>query len=94
MVRGYQKRIIFLRNTDSRLFDEAYFILSENSERRATKADMISEANRILGENLRENETEVRKKTCHGRRASLLAFAAFIAGALVGGCAMLLLSAL
>ena len=94
MVRGYQKRIIFLRNTDSRLFDEAYFILRENTERRATKADMISEANRILSENLRENEPEVCKKARHGLRAGVRAAIAFISGALTGAGAMLLLSML
>lgn len=51
MVRGYQKRVIFVKNTGSKLFDEAYFILSERESEKGKKADMIAEANRIIEEN-------------------------------------------
>lgn len=54
MVRGCQKRIIFLRSTDSKLFDEAYFVLSERAFSPVSKVDMIAEANRILSDNLLE----------------------------------------
>lgn len=51
MVRGYQKRVIFVKNTGSRIFDEAYFVLSEREPCKKEKADMIAEANRIIEEN-------------------------------------------
>ena len=51
MVRGYQKRVIFVKNTGSRLFDEAYFVLSERESEKEKKADIIAEANRIIEEN-------------------------------------------
>lgn len=51
MVRGYQKRVIFVKNTGSRIFDEAYFVLSEREPCKREKADMIAEANRIIEEN-------------------------------------------
>lgn len=51
-MRGYQKRVIYLKNTGSRHFEEAYFILREDAVSGATPgADMIEEANRIIKEN-------------------------------------------
>lgn len=58
MVRGYQKRVIFLKKTGSEIFDEAYFILSDSGERAScSECDMIAEANRIIDENLCFAET-------------------------------------
>ena len=51
MLRGCQKKIIVMKNTGSPMFDEAYFILSENALRaHASERDMINEANRIISE--------------------------------------------
>ena len=51
-MRGYQKRVIYLKNTGSRHFEEAYFILRERDDRcTLSGADMIDEANRIIREN-------------------------------------------
>ena len=51
-MRGYQKRVIFLKNTGSALFEEAYFVMrrEEKTERRS-EADMVAEADRIIEEN-------------------------------------------
>lgn len=51
MVRGCQKKIIYLKNTGSEVFDEAYFVvndkkISENNR----ECDMVEEANKILNE--------------------------------------------
>ena len=53
MVKGYQRRIVFLKNTGSELFDEAYFVISdaEVTEGRS-KRTMVEEATRIIEENL------------------------------------------
>lgn len=51
-VRGYQRKVIYLKNTGSHIFDEAYFVVREDSEGTpASEGDMISEANRIIAEN-------------------------------------------
>lgn len=50
MVRGCQKKIIYVKNTDSDVFDEAYFILSDKIPEATEECDMVEEANRILGE--------------------------------------------
>ena len=48
MVRGYQKRVVFLKNTGSELFEEAYFVISDRSDMKKPPADMLKEANRII----------------------------------------------
>ena len=54
-MRGYQKRVIFLKNTGSHLFDEAYFVLSKECEAaHIGQSDMVLEANRIIEESLKE----------------------------------------
>ena len=51
MVRGCQKKIIYLKNTDSKVFDEAYFVVSDKGTfEKIDECDMVKEANRILNE--------------------------------------------
>ncbi len=51
-MRGYQKRVIYLKNTGSRHFEEAYFILREDADKKTPSGtEMIEEANRIIKEN-------------------------------------------
>lgn len=56
-MRGYQKRVIFLKHTGSRLFDEAYFVVSPSSEG-AAEGDMVLEANRIIEDNIKSEGSE------------------------------------
>ena len=52
-MRGCQKKVVFLKNTGSDFFEEAYFVLrSDIPNRRYTDADIIREANRIIDENI------------------------------------------
>ena len=52
-MRGYEKKIIHLKNTGSRYFEEAYFIVKDNKNERCTsdKEFMVDEATRIIEEN-------------------------------------------
>ena len=51
-MRGYQKKVIYVKNTGSRHFEEAYFVLRPDSEgAAASQESMINEANRIIKEN-------------------------------------------
>lgn len=50
-MRGYQKNIICLKNTGSRIFDEAYFVISPTGAS-VKKDDMVIEANRIVEESM------------------------------------------
>ena len=48
-MRGYQRKILHLKNTGSYLFDEAYFVLSRDGEDlHIGEDDMVKEANRII----------------------------------------------
>ncbi len=49
MLRGAEKRMIVVRTKDSRLFEEAYFVVRpEAGNRTDDDLDMLWEANRIL----------------------------------------------
>lgn len=50
MVRGCQKKIVYLKSTGSDVFDEAYFVVREMALDKMSECDMVKEANRILEE--------------------------------------------
>ena len=53
MVRGCQRRVIFIKNTWSQVFSEAYFIVDDKQGAGShTESDMIKEANRIIDESI------------------------------------------
>ena len=62
MIRGCQKRIIYLRSTDSQIFDEAYFVIKHECDCEGhSEADMVSEAKRIL-------DGAINREKGHGKR--------------------------
>ena len=62
-MKGYQKKVIFLKNTGSHLFDEAYFVMSRQGEEAAIgQSDMILEANRIIRESIGDDAQKVRRE--------------------------------
>ena len=51
MVRGCQKKIVYLKNTGSKVFDEAYFVVCDKALGEENRdCDLVQEANKILGE--------------------------------------------
>ena len=51
-MKGYQKKVIYMKNTGSRHFEEAYFVLRSDTEiKKVSRNEMIEEANRIIDEN-------------------------------------------
>ena len=77
-MRGYQRRVIFLKNTGSALFEEAYFLMrSEEMTEGKSEADMVSEAARIIEENF--GKRKKRRKTYR----LLALFLSFISGAIL-----------
>jgi len=52
MVRGCQRRVIFVKNTGSEMFDEALFFVGEDTTRERSDEDMIREADRIISEEI------------------------------------------
>ena len=56
-MRGYQKRVIYVKNTGSRHFEEAYFVMRSDCDGAAASPDsMILEANRIINENFKKRK--------------------------------------
>ena len=50
VVRGCQKKIVYLKSTGSDVFTDAYFVVRDNALEGMDERDMIKEANRILDE--------------------------------------------
>ncbi len=48
MLKGCQKRVIWVRNPESGWFDEVYFILSDNTDREISENNILKEANKII----------------------------------------------
>jgi hypothetical protein len=56
MLKGAEKRMIVVRTRDSRMFEEAYFVVRPEVDRgTGTETDMLREANRILEGSAAEN---------------------------------------
>ncbi len=71
MIKGCQKKIIMINDTGSDIFEQAYFIIKdETKSEKIGKTDMIREASRIIDENLlgayfgKEKKIRKRKKAC------------------------------
>lgn len=83
MVKGCQRKTIHIKETGSRYFEEAYFILKAGIDESEDKCgEMIDEAMRIVGESL----AVVSGKKKHRRRGyrSLVIFGAgSLSGALI-----------
>ena len=72
MVKGYQKKVVFLKNTGSEFFDEAYFVVCDTPHAHS-EGDIISEANRIIDE---IGGIETSSVGCKCKAAKILSFAA------------------
>ena len=82
MVRGCQRKVIFLKNTESEIFSEAYFIVDGRSPK-VSETDMVREANRIIENNLAH--TTASKEGVRGVRRALRAMLRSIPAFLLGG---------
>ncbi len=87
-MRGYQKKVIFLKNTGSHLFDEAYFVMSREGEDAAIEqSDMVFEANRIIKESLGDKESRSGRERAGEKRTFLIPF---FLGALISAAVTLI----
>ena len=88
-MRGSEKKIIYVRDTGSKLFEEAYFVLRRgvsDAGAGTDEADMVREASRIVEEgNLRYPMTARRAR--HRRAMTLFFAGAATAVAFLGGFA-------
>ncbi len=64
MIKGCKKKIIYLKNTDSTLFDEAYFVLRKDSDKENYReSDMVDEAKRIVEGASGERSVDKKRKS-------------------------------
>lgn len=72
-MRGYQKRVIYLKNTGSDFFKEAYFVIEEDKKTtNSSTKDLVDEANKIIDENFYRRKNRKIKKA--------VPYLAFLAG--------------
>ena len=90
MIKGAHKQMVVVRTTDSRFYEQAYFVLRDGQAMRGeAEGSMMAEANRILDESMLMPQPR--------RRRRLSRWGAFVIGALLGSalgvlCVLLLLS--
>ena len=94
MIKGCQKRVLWVKNIESDCFDGAFFIVSDKSvERDRSKSSMVAEASRIISQSALtnyfgvENDTE---RSCF-RRMGLLKLKWFALGGIIVAAISLLL---
>ena len=74
-MRGCEKRVIYLKNTGSDLFDEAYFVVSRVGEISCLEScDMVCEANRIIDESIEDKSRQSREEKSKKISGFLLPF--------------------
>ncbi len=83
MLKGAQKRMIVVKTQDSRIFEEAYFVM--RGEPSVSNTDIVSEANKII-ESSGEKRNEKKKRSA---AEALIPLFTFIAGSIAGGGAVL-----
>ena len=85
-MRGTQKRVVYLKNTGSDMFEEAYFIIREklSVDSSSFENELIKEASRIINEHSR--------KGCGFVKRGIMTYAgAFVIGALISFIATVLI---
>ena len=79
MLRGAQKQMIVVKTADSRIFEEAYFVLRK--ERAERETDILAEASRIIEGCGNERGKRERSKF----KENALFIGSFICGGTFGG---------
>ena len=74
-MRGCERKVLYLKNCESQLFDEAYFVLRKNTETPPCANDMLEEATRIIRAETTSLRAPRKKKS-----AILWSFLPFLAG--------------
>ena len=87
MLRGAEKRMIVVRTRDSRMFEEAYFVVRPEADRSGREeSDMLWEANRILESSMGAvKEAPSRSSFSLFRSGSVWGAVCFLLGLLSGG---------
>ena len=78
-MRGSEKKIIYVKDTGSKIFEEAYFVIRrgvDGEDSRPSENDMVREATRIVAQNGAEYPAARRRRRLRTKLLSFLAGAA------------------
>ena len=79
MVKGFNRRVVVMKNTDSEFFDEAYFIIKENCHVKKKRGERpLDEAKRII------RDIQMEKKPPSPLNIALKNLAFFLVGLILG----------
>ena len=78
MLKGAQKRMIVVKTQDSRIFEEAYFVM--RTDVAASGEDMVSEANKIIDKCCEKRREKVKRV----ETAILVPICAVMGGSIIG----------
>ena len=91
MIKGCKKGIIYLKTTESNIFDEAYFIIRhENECKGITESEMVEEAKRIIQGAVVDDDGKITHKRRNAFPFALGAIAATALYLVLGGILNLL----
>ena len=92
-MRGSEKKIIYVKDTGSQIFEEAYFVIRrglDSEDARPSENDMVREATRIVAQNGADYAYARRRRRLRTKILSFLAGAA-AATSIFGGVWLLTL---
>ncbi len=81
MIKGINKNMVVVKNTGSKYFEEAHFIV-KNSASDKSERDLVREAGRIVGAVLKESGVQSKPKSAFGKAVTFIL--SFVAGIAVG----------
>ena len=91
MVKGCQKKTIHIKDTGSKFYEEAYFVLRPGvAENSASDGDMISEAIRIAGESI-ASAAPAKRRGKIGLKGVITFILGFLVGAFFSALACILI---
>lgn len=89
MIKGCQKKIILVKDTKSRYFDSAYFVIKGDLPEASTDSDMLAEAHRIIADCVAQmglaNVCKAKLSPAAKKRRKIIAF---VVGALLAPLAL------
>ena len=88
LLRGCEKRIYYMKNTGSTLFEEAYFILKNGCDTSAKKCSLAEEADRIISESSAIFSKRRKRRSLFGRMA-MFSLGAATSSAVIGLIALI-----
>lgn len=56
MVKGFNRRVVVMKNPDSKIFDEAFFVVKENAVFSKSERTPVETAKRIIRDMEKENK--------------------------------------